>query len=169
MHVACSMTMGPGTAPLLRPTSYLHFICRDVPWCVRKRRVINEGPSFKRHKGDWRIQNPIAIDPRAGISPIYGHNQLIIIRLYDACGRSNERPYGLDVVGMLYQSQNQLITHPIYHNVYYIVFVHFNPYHTFRADDRECKTRVFVLQIRPFYPVKHRLLHAQMVHLISLD
>ena len=27
--------------------------------------------------------------------PIYGHNQWTIIRLYDACGRSNERPYGL--------------------------------------------------------------------------
>ena len=42
--------------------------------------------------------NPIAIDPWAGILPIYGHNQLIIIRLYDACGRSNERPYLLSVV-----------------------------------------------------------------------
>ena len=65
------------------------------------------------------------------------------------------------------QSSKPTIFHPIYHNVYYIVFVHFNPYRTFRANDRWCKTRVFVLQNRPFYLVKHRLLHAQMVHLIS--
>ena len=30
--------------------------------------------------------------------PNYKHNTLIIIRLYDACGRSNERPYVLSVV-----------------------------------------------------------------------
>ena len=28
------------------------------------------------------------------------HNQLIIIRLYDGCGRSDERHYGLDEVGI---------------------------------------------------------------------
>ena len=30
--------------------------------------------------------------------PNYKHNTLIIICLYDACGRSNERPYVLSVV-----------------------------------------------------------------------
>jgi len=30
--------------------------------------------------------------------PNYKHNTLIIIRLYYACGRSNERPYVLSVI-----------------------------------------------------------------------
>ncbi len=32
------------------------------------------------------------------------NKSLIIIRLYDACGRSNERPYGLDEVGIFNKS-----------------------------------------------------------------
>ena len=41
--------------------------------------------------GEFKV--PSQSNRRRVFLPIYEHNQLIIIRLYDACGRSNERPY----------------------------------------------------------------------------
>ena len=161
-------------------SSQPHPTCRDARSSVRKRRAINEGPSFKRHMGDWHInvgthlgasaiggapsrgrtptcqsliyfwgtylpciwlcasyptappihcsgralcrptstnkrkicnacnnQPPNSRDARSSVRTneqpnrirsltyVDKHNLLIIIRLYDACGRSNERPYGL--------------------------------------------------------------------------
>ena len=57
--------------------------------------AIYEGHSFKQHMGGWRIQIPSQSNRGRVFLPIYGHYQLIIIRLYDGCGGSNERPYGL--------------------------------------------------------------------------
>ena len=62
------------------------------------------GAQFQTRQGRLRIQIPLQSTSRWVFLPIYGHNQLIIIRMYEACGRSNERPYGLDEVGIFNKS-----------------------------------------------------------------